>query len=68
MDAYTLTIKAKEGIKDMAKEQFENITSWKMTYEELTYEELQKYDCTYFNKRIACTVEHISKCYALMAV
>ena len=40
-NGYTLILKEKEGIKDMTKEQFENNTNWKMTFEEY-----QKCDCT----------------------
>ena len=42
---YTLTIR-KEGIIDMTKEQFENNTAWKMSYEEY-----QKCDCTHCDKK-----------------
>ena len=58
----------KEGIKDMTKEQFENNTNWKMSYEELTYEEFQKYDRIHFDKKIAYNVKHIDECHALTAV
>lgn len=36
----------------MTKEQFENNTNWKMSYEELTYEEFQKYNCIHFDKKV----------------
>ena len=45
-NGYTLTIKAKEGIKDMTREHFENNTNWKMSYEEF-----QKCDCTQCNNK-----------------
>ncbi len=35
----------------MTREQFENNTNWNMTYEELTYEEFQKYDCIHCNTK-----------------
>jgi hypothetical protein len=52
MDGYTLTIKEKEGIKDMetrsimTKEQFENNTNWKMTFEEYL-----KCNCTHCDNK-----------------
>ena len=47
-NGYTLTIKnkEKEGIKDMTKEQFENNTNYKMSYEEF-----QKCDCTHCDNK-----------------
>ncbi len=36
----------KEGINIMTREQFENNTGWKMTYEEF-----QKCDCTQYDKK-----------------
>ena len=45
-NGYTLTIKGKEGIKDMTRKHFENNTSWKMAYEEF-----QKCDCTQCDKK-----------------
>ena len=52
----------------MTKEQFETNTNWKMSYEELTYEEFQKYDRIHFDKKIAYNVKHIDECHALTAV
>lgn len=48
MNGYTLYIKEKEGIKDMAItiEQFKENTNYKMTYEDF-----QKCDCTNCNKK-----------------
>lgn len=52
----------------MTKEQFENNINCKMNYDELIYEEIQKYNCIHFDKRIVYTVKHTDEYRALMAV
>ncbi len=57
----------------MTREQFENNTNWKMSYEELIYEEIQKYTCIHFYKKDCLhhkvkISRHIDEYLALMAV